>query len=178
MHLIARWDSLLSLAPVPLVAPSGTHLAAWITVPGAAVAGLLLAWLWWHVGRPGVERSRRLIRRTSLALALALVPLLVVGTSFVDSSLEPRRYAEVWTVALGVLALVVATAGLDAANSLRLHLRESHAEHLASARELRASFERTKRAREASGRAAGLSGGAMEQEQQEARAPQRPGEGS
>lgn len=145
MRLIG-WHA-AALVATPLHAASGTHLSPWLTVPAAVLTGLGLAWLWWHVGRAGVPASRRVIRRTSLALALTLVPLLVAGTSFVDSTLEPRRYAEVWTLSLGVLGLIVATAAIDAVNSVRLHLLDPHAEHALSADEVRSLLERAERAR-------------------------------
>lgn len=122
-------------------AVASTHLSPWLSVPLAVVAGMLLAWLWWHVGRAGVPASRRWIRRASLTLALTLVPLLVAGTSFVDSTLEPRRYAEVWSVVLALLGLVVATAAIDAVNSMRLHLRDAENDRRAAAVELRSSLE-------------------------------------
>lgn len=96
------------------------HLPAWLAVPLGMLVGFVLAWLWWRVGRAGVARSRRFIRRTSLLLALMLVPMLVVGTSFVDSASQPRRYVEVWVVAMAILALIVLTAIADAINSVRL----------------------------------------------------------
>lgn len=104
------------------------HVAPWVTAPLGAVVGLALGWLWWWQGRDGVPPSRRRIRRASLLLGLVLVPMLVAGLSFVDPSVDPRRYAEIWSLVLVLLGLIVATAVIDAVNSLRVHALEQRAE--------------------------------------------------
>lgn len=107
---------------------AAVHVSPMVAAPLGVVVGLALGWLWWWQGREDVPRSRRLIRRASLLLGLVLVPMLVSGLSFVDPSVDPRRYAQTWTLVLVVLALVVATAVIDALNSFRVHALEQRAE--------------------------------------------------
>lgn len=115
---------------------AAVHLSPSITVPVAVVAGIALGWLWWWQGREGVPTSRRRLRRISIVGMLMLVPMLVAGTSLIDPDVEPRRYAEVWTLLIGILLIVVALAVADALNTLRLHAREASDASDAIAREL------------------------------------------
>lgn len=124
----------------PLLA--AVHVSPSVTVPSAAVAGVALGWLWWWEGRAGVPRSRRAIRRFSFILGLMLVPTIVSGLSFVDPSVDPRRYAQTWSLALLLLAAVVGAAVLDAMNSFRLHAAEQAAESRAAADALATSVRR------------------------------------
>ncbi|HMN94917.1 MAG TPA: hypothetical protein PKC43_00735 [Phycisphaerales bacterium] len=103
---------------------AAVHAPPAITVPGALIGGAALGWLWWWQGRDGVPASRRRLRRISIVGMLILLPMLVAGASFVDPDLEPRRYAETWTVAVGLLAIVVLLAVVDAFNTFRLHAKE------------------------------------------------------
>ncbi|MFO0872768.1 MAG: hypothetical protein U0575_02190 [Phycisphaerales bacterium] len=130
----------------PLLA--AVHVSPSVTVPSAAVAGVALGWLWWWEGRAGVPRSRRAIRRFSFILGLMLVPTIVSGLSFVDPSVDPRRYAQTWSLALLLLAAVVGAAVLDAMNSFRLHAAEQAAESSAAADALATSAPRGCRCRE------------------------------
>lgn len=115
---------------------AAVHAAPAITVPVAIVAGITLGWLWWWHGREGVPRSRRVLRRISIVGLLLLVPMLVAGTSFIDPDLAPRRYAEVWTMLIGILFVVVVLAVIDALNTLRLHAIDEREASTAIAREL------------------------------------------
>lgn len=133
------------LASAPLVL-AATHLSPWICVPLGAAAGLGLGVLWWTFGAPEVPTSRRRIRRASTLVALLLVPILVAGLCFIDPATAPRHYAEVWTLAIALVFVLVLLAVVDALNSVRIHANEHFQETDVAARELAEAMRAMRRA--------------------------------
>lgn len=104
---------------------AAVHLAP---AAGLAVAALLvgaLALYWRRLGRPGVPRSRRLIRRLSIGIMLLAIAAMVRGTCFVDGATSPREYVVVWTIAVVLVGIVILTALVDAVNNIRVHVHDS-----------------------------------------------------
>lgn len=97
------------------------HLAPLFTVPPSLLAALVLLWLWMRVSRAEVPAGRRRVRRVSIALMLLALPPLVRGTSFIDPALRPREYLVTWSIVIVLVLLVLVTAAMDVAVSLRLH---------------------------------------------------------
>ena len=112
-------------------------------MPAAAAAWIL--WYWVRLGRSDVPPSRRKLRRISLMLMLVLLPMLIGGLSIVDRQAEPNRYVMVWVLAMLVILMITATAGLDAMNSLRLIQRQAHESMAQSARDLSAAIAARRR---------------------------------
>src|SRR5688500_14731653 len=118
------------------------HLHPAWTLPIGAAASAWIVWYWVRLGQPNVPVSRRNIRRTSLAFMIAALAAIVVGLSFVDRVAQPRQYVIVWTAAMLIVFIVIATAGLDAMNNLRLLQRQAHEAATASAQELVHALQR------------------------------------
>jgi len=155
---LAEQSQELSSAPAPLLL-AATHLSPWICVPFGAAAGLGLGVLWWKFGGPQVPASRRRIRRVSTVVALILVPILVAGLCFIDPNTTPRHYAEVWTLAIALVFVLVLLAVVDVLNSVRLHANDHFRETDAAGRELDEAMRTARRERAAAGASrAGFSG--------------------
>jgi hypothetical protein len=118
---------------------AAVHIAPGITVPLAVVLAGGLVWLWLRLGRRGVPADRRRVRRISIALMLLTLPALVRGASFVDPEIDPRAYLLTWTAVMLMIGLVLLTAGVDVAVSVRLH-------RIAMERELRDAADELARA--------------------------------
>jgi peptidoglycan/LPS O-acetylase OafA/YrhL len=114
-------------------------------MPPAIGVAAWIAWYWMRLGRDSVPSSRRRIRRISLVLMLMLLSMLVGGLSIVDRQVEPNRYIIVWILALVVILMIVATAGLDAVNTMRLIQRQAHEAIAESARDLSAAIAARRR---------------------------------
>lgn len=115
---------------------AAVHLSPFITI---AIAMLVLGWIIWYwirLGRPHVPRSRRTLRRISLALMIILIPLLVAALSFLDPAQHQRPYIMTWTGAMVVIAILVIVAGLDAMNTMRIVQQQTHEELREAAGEL------------------------------------------
>lgn len=111
------------------------HLHPGLTLP---VAGVLFAWMTWYWLRLGgecVPASRRKIRRISLVLMLAALPMFVRVLSF-EGRMSPREYVVTWSMALLLMVLIIVVAGLDAMNNMRLLQRQANQEMADSARDL------------------------------------------
>ncbi len=96
------------------------HLPAWLTLPPALLLVGWMLWYWRALGRPQVPDSRRRIRRASLLVMLAGMPFFVQALSFLDAKAQPYSWATTWLLVMFCLALLVLTAGLDLANTVRL----------------------------------------------------------
>lgn len=96
------------------------------TIPIAVVISAALVWYWVRLGRSDVPVSRRKIRRFSLVIMLLSLPMFVRALSFVDPAVDKRPYVLAWTACTFMVLVVLATALLDAVNSLRLHQNHRH----------------------------------------------------
>src|SRR5436190_7234390 len=113
-----------------------------LSIPPAALALMWIAWYWLRLGRADVPTSRRKIRRTSLVLMAASLPIFVRALSFLDPKIDPVEYMRTWMFALLMIFIVLASAGIDAVNNLRLHQAVAHEEIRRSAKELAQALER------------------------------------
>ncbi len=100
------------------------HLPGSGTVPMAVAMGVWVMWYWQHLSRDEVPESRRRIRRASIIVMLAALPLFVRALSFVDSHADPRAYVIAWLLVVFAVGAVMVVAGLDVVNNLRIHRRE------------------------------------------------------
>lgn len=99
------------------------HVAAMVAVPMAIAAGLVLVWYWFRMGASAVPPSRRRIRRVSVVLMLASLPMFLRGLSFLDPTVQPREYLLTWMIALLMLLLILITAIADVVNNMLIHRR-------------------------------------------------------
>lgn len=120
-----------------------------LVVPIAALIAIGLAWYWARLGRPTVPRSRRRIRRWSLAMMFITLGLVVWALSFVDPRAQPQTAVTAWSLAVLALLAVMVTAGVDMVNNLRLHreavsrdLHEAAVDLVTALRERRAAADR------------------------------------
>ncbi len=104
----------------------GVSISPWIAVPAAAatlaVVGAHLAVL----RDAPIPPSRKRIRTVNGWLMLLLTPTLAYATSVAEPAAgqgRQRVFVFAWLVVLGLLALVVMLALVDAVNSVRLHRR-------------------------------------------------------
>ena len=111
----------------------GRELGTWLQVPqwmSVSLAVLLagvLCWYFARLGRPDVSRARRWMRRASVLCALAALPPLVRGLSFVHPHEDRVGFAIAWTIALLFLLAWFALALID----FLLVLREGIGEYRA-----------------------------------------------
>lgn len=103
---------------------AATHLPVAAVVPVACGLLAVSAWYWSRLGDPSIPRGRRLLRRMSLATAVAGVPAVAAGFSIVDPDARPAAYAMVWAVALVAILAAVALAAVDALASVAEFRRE------------------------------------------------------
>jgi hypothetical protein len=103
---------------------AAAHLPAALTIPVAAAAAVLIMWYWVRLGAEGVPRSRRRIRRASMTIMLAWLPVLVWAVSFVDYRTQQARYVVSWLLVLLGLGLILLTAVVDVLDTLRLSRQE------------------------------------------------------
>lgn len=75
--------------------------------------------------RSAEPASRKRIRLANAFLMMFTLPLLAVGFSLLDPRQYPREWSLVWLMAMGLLAMNVFLAVLDALNTIRL-LRRAH----------------------------------------------------
>jgi hypothetical protein len=111
----------------PLLAQAAAPVAsAWIMIPVACVAMLVVAAHVIALGKAEMPASRRRIRSASGALMLLTIPVLAYASSIVTPA-QTRLFVLSWTLGVGLLTLVVALALLDMLNTLRLHRAEKAA---------------------------------------------------
>lgn len=103
-------------------AESATPLLAWwIVFP---LAGLTLLVIAAHVAAiresEGMPASRRRIRTVNGVLMMGTVPLIAYAFG-VATSADARTFTLVWMLIIGLLAIIIVVAWLDAMNTVRLH---------------------------------------------------------
>lgn len=109
-----------------LAQSSGPVAPAWVIIPVACVAMLVVAAHVIALGKAEMPASRRRIRSASGALMLLTIPILAYASSMVSPS-QTRLFILSWALGVGLLTLVVALALLDMLNTLRLHRAEKAA---------------------------------------------------
>jgi cytochrome bd-type quinol oxidase subunit 2 len=98
-------------------------LPLWFVVPLATVAMLVVAGHAIAMARAEMPQSRRRIRTANAAVALVLIPVLVIAFGW-SSTARPALWALSWAASVWLLAMTVMLAALDSLNSLRLHRAE------------------------------------------------------
>jgi drug/metabolite transporter (DMT)-like permease len=100
--------------------PRSTPLApAWLVLPMAAIVMLILAGHCQALQRVDMPESRRRIRTAGDLLMLGVAPLLAYAFA-IDRGDDPRTFVIVWALIVGLLALIILVATIDAANNMRL----------------------------------------------------------
>lgn len=99
----------------------------WLVLPMAVVSVLLvlvhLSLLHDPAVRDSMPISRQRLRTAGGVITLFTIVVLAYSFGIVTPA-DPRAFAMAWLASIGLLGMVVMVATLDAANSLRLHLRE------------------------------------------------------
>jgi hypothetical protein len=123
---------------------AAVHLSPYVSLPLAVALAAVMIWYWVRIGSASVPISRRKIRRFSIAIMFLALPVFVRGLSFLDhqNPADKQQYVMTWTIATFMLFMVVATALIDAINSLRLHQRHQHQAMHAAAAELAEALQR------------------------------------
>lgn len=88
-------------------------ISPWLSVPLAIAAGAALVWYFVRLGRPEVPRSRRWIRRASIACAIGGLPPLVRALSFVHPHEDRVGWAVAWSMVLFALVAWATLAVVD-----------------------------------------------------------------
>lgn len=100
-----------------------THVPAWTTCVGLAVAALVGSWYWRRLRRGSVPAIRRRLRRASLVIGGGVLVAVAAATGWIDPAVRQIPYVLTWAgVVLGLLVLVVLSL-IDAFVSIRLHQR-------------------------------------------------------
>jgi len=97
-----------------------------ITGPVAIAALLLLWWYYSRLNRPSVPRSQRKLRQASIVVMVTGIPLLLVGTSYLDYRHQQEEFVAVWLSVIVLLLVVVTLVILDTVNSMRLNRKAEH----------------------------------------------------
>jgi hypothetical protein len=111
-------------------------LPVWLVLPLSGIALLTIGGHLASLGRSGMQGTRRRIRTANGWVLLVLAALLTYALGFVDmlpsgggSIGQVRAFVLVWMAIMGLVPLVLALAGMDVANTMRMRR--------AAARELR-----------------------------------------
>jgi uncharacterized membrane protein len=99
---------------------AAVHISPFVALPIAAILAATLVWYWVQLGATDVPRSRRWIRRFSLAMSFALLLAAVLGVSFIDPRGQQSAYVVTWATVILIILMVMLTAVADIFNSLRL----------------------------------------------------------
>jgi hypothetical protein len=85
----------------------------WVSVPAAVAVGALLVWYFVRLGRADVPRGRRLVRRSSVVLALLAIIPLVRALTFAHPHEDRVAFAVAWSSVLLVIVLCFVLAIVD-----------------------------------------------------------------
>jgi len=101
------------------------HMVPWfVSVPVAMVVIAALAWYFMRLGRPEVPRSRRMLRRLSIAFVASATASLVIGLTFIHPHENRVGFALAWlAVSVSVIACAV-LAAVDVVVTTRQGLHE------------------------------------------------------
>jgi hypothetical protein len=106
---------------------SSPILPAWLVLPIAGAAMLVIAAHTVAIQQTDMPASRKRIRTANGVLMLFVTAMLAYALSIMrgggmgDAPDQAREFVLVWMVIMGLLPLVIALAGFDAVNTLRLH---------------------------------------------------------
>lgn len=97
----------------------------WVSAPLAMLALVATAAHLTAMRSANMPESRKRIRTANGWLILVTTPVLAIAFSVVSPS-QPRQFALVWVIAIGLLTLVLVMAFVDIANNVRLARRQQH----------------------------------------------------
>ncbi len=108
--------------------PTDPIAPLWLVLPLAGIAlivqaGYLIALKELPKGR--IPPSRKRIRTATGWMSMFAIPLSAYGFGF-SSTNDPRTFAIVWMLVIGLIFMILILAGLDAINTMRLHRQSSH----------------------------------------------------
>ena len=103
---------------------AAAHLPAAASIPVAVVVAILILWYWKRLGDADVPVSRRRIRRASIVVVLAGLPILVRAVSFVDYQTQQGHYVAAWLLVLFCIGLILIAAAIDFFDTVRLTRQE------------------------------------------------------
>lgn len=96
----------------------------WITLPVLCAVAVGLVWYWLRLGRAGVPRERRWLRRASILCALLAITPLARGLTFVHPHEDRVGFALAWSMVLLLLLPCLILAGIDVCLTMRRGLDE------------------------------------------------------
>lgn len=96
----------------------------WISVPLAVAVGALLVWYFVRLGRADVPRGRRLVRRSSVVLALVALFPLVRALTFAHPHEDRVGFAVAWSSVVFLLIICFLLAIVDVILVARGGVRE------------------------------------------------------
>jgi uncharacterized membrane protein YedE/YeeE len=123
---------------------AAVHLSSAVSIPVAVAVAILVLWYWKRLGDAGVPVSRRRIRRASIVVVLAGLPILVRAVSFVDYQTQQAQYVVTWLLVLVCIGLLLIAAAIDFFDTVRLTRLERHRQYvdaIAAAARARARHE-------------------------------------
>jgi hypothetical protein len=120
---------------------AAVHLSLRVTVPIALLIVVGLAWYWTALSEEEVPPSQRRVRRISMVLMLLSLPAFVLGLSVFDPAVDQIAYVITWLVAIMLVLLVVLSALLDIAVSMRIQRERYERDLNRAAAELREAME-------------------------------------
>jgi hypothetical protein len=98
-----------------MLAQTQTPVApAWLVLPLAVLALLVVAWHWLSLGRAEMPAPRKRIRSVCGGLMLVSVPVFAYAFG-IASPAKPRQFVLAWMIASSLLMLVLLIAALDLA---------------------------------------------------------------
>ncbi len=122
---------------------SGGVLPLWVLVPPAAIMMLVLAGYVHALRESDVPESRRRIRTASSLVMIVLQPLLVYLFGIGNAS-QPRPFVFTAALVLGLVALLVVLAIMDAINNTKLAAQQ-RARWRQEFKDMHAEIDRLKR---------------------------------
>lgn len=104
--------------------PAGPLLPLWLLVPPGLLVMLLISMhiAWMRADRDSLPPSRYRIRTFNAGVMLGAVPLIIYAFGVAHPG-DPRAFLLAWTAVVGLLAIILMLAFMDAANNLRLNAR-------------------------------------------------------
>lgn len=107
-----------------MILAQGSLVHAWVVLPIAAFALLVVSAHALAVARSDMPPSRRRIRLSSAMLMLLMIPVGAFALGIADPTRDQRAFVLAWMLVTGLVAMLLMLAGLDMANTWRLHRRD------------------------------------------------------
>lgn len=95
----------------------GSLVHAWVVLPIAAFALLIVSAHALAVSRSDMPPSRRRVRLASAMLMLLMIPVGAFALGIADPTNNQRAFVLAWMLVTGLVAMLLMLAGLDMANT-------------------------------------------------------------